>query len=835
MCSFEIADGCVQNIARGRRSLMLAALACTTMLVAPGVASAAVDDATATAEAAPEASGEILVTARRRQEAVQDVPLAISVVDAKAIEATGSFNVAKLTQLQPSLQFFSTNPRNSAANIRGLGAPFGLTNDGIEQGVGVYIDQVYNSRIAAATFDFLDVEQVEVLRGPQGTLYGKNTTAGAINITTRKPTFDFEGRAEVTVGNLGYVQAKASLSGPLVDDKLAIRIAASSSDRRGTIYNVTSKNWVNEQDNLGLRGSLLWRPSGSLDVTLTADYNRQDPECCAQIYVRTAPTQRPLNRQYAALAAAFNYAPPSTNPFDRLTDLDTALDAFQEIGGVALRAEWDVGPGRLTSVTAWRFWNWGPSNDRDFTGLPITSVSANPSKQDQYSQELRYAASGESIDYVAGLFAYHQRQHTTGAQEQGAAASRWLLNPGNVPAGSSGCATPTTPACNPAVLNGLRSENDIYLRTTSLAAFGQLSWKLTDRLTIQPGLRVNYDRKSGSYDAVVTTGTGSTTLTADQRGVLAPQSYKPRFSDWNLSGDLTVSYKIADDVLGYATYARGFKSGGINLSGLPLDAANNPILAVASVKPEKVSHYEVGLKTQMFDRRATLNLAGFWTEIRDYQATVTNNQVGVLRGYLANADKVRVRGIEADFSARPSDRFTVYASGAFTDHEYVRFVDAPCPPELSGGSALPAPSAANPNPQPAAAGTPGASPNNCNISGQWLPGISKWAFSYGAEYNIPATVLGQEGQAYLGFDGSYRSKFSSNASRSAYTDIAGYSLANFRLGFRAAGKWDLYGWVRNAFDEEYFDILATQSGSTGLIVGQPADPRTYGVTARLTF
>ena len=185
--------------------------------------------------APPLPSGDIVVTARRRTESLQNVPLAVSVVGGEQIARTGTFNVAKLTQIQPSLQFYSTNPRNSAANIRGLGAPFGLANDGIEQGVGVYIDQVYNSRIAAATFDFLDVEQIEVLRGPQGTLYGKNTTAGAISITTRKPSFDFEGRAEVTTGNLGYIQAKASVSGPLVDEKLAIRLGISSTNRRGTI------------------------------------------------------------------------------------------------------------------------------------------------------------------------------------------------------------------------------------------------------------------------------------------------------------------------------------------------------------------------------------------------------------------------------------------------------------------------------------------------------------------------------------------------------------------------------------------------------------------------
>ncbi|WOK36015.1 TonB-dependent receptor [Sphingomonas sp. C3-2] len=792
-------------------------------LAVPGIVQAAEPASETTAEESADSAavlddGGIVVTARRRTESLQDVPLAVSVVDAKAIEATGTFNVSKLTQLQPSLQFYSTNPRNSAANIRGLGAPFGLTNDGIEQGVGVYIDQVYNSRIAAATFDFLDVEQVEVLRGPQGTLYGKNTTAGAINITTRQPSFTPEARAEVTIGNLGLVQAKASISGPIVDDKLAVRLAASSGKRRGTIYNVATDRWVNEQDNLGIRGQLLWRATDNLDLTLSGDYNRQDPECCAQIYVRTGATQRSLNRQFAELAAAFNYAPPSTNAFDRLTDLDSPLDAFQEIGGVSLRAEWDIGPGTLTSVSAWRFWNWGPSNDRDFIGLPITTVSANPSKQNQYSQEIRYAVSGNRFDYVVGLFAYHQKQHTTGAQEQGPAASRWLLNP-------------TSPSANdPSVLNGLRSENDIVLKSTSLAAFGQLSWKVTDRLRIQPGLRLNYDKKQGSYVAVVTTGSGSTQLTSEQRGVLAPQSYNPEFSDWNVSGDLTVSYDVADDVMAYATYAKSFKSGGINLSGLPLDANNNPILAVGAVKPEKVDHYEVGVKTQFWDRRATFNLSGFWTEIRDYQATVTNGQLGVLRGYLANAEKVRVRGIEADFSVRPSERLSLYASGAFTDHEYVKFVDAPCPPELSGGRAA---SAANP---PSAPGTPnGFSPANCDISGQWLPGISKWAFSYGGEYNLPAKLLGQDGQVYLGFDGNYRSKFSSNPSRSAYTDINGYSLANFRLGFRTEDRWNIFGWVKNAFNEKYYEVLATQSGSTGLVVGQPGDQRTYGVTLKADF
>ncbi|RYZ63048.1 MAG: TonB-dependent receptor, partial [Proteobacteria bacterium] len=282
---------------------------------------------------------------------------------------------------------------------------------------------------------------------------------------------------------------------------------------------------------------------------------------------------------------------------------------------------------------------------------------------------------------------------------------------------------------------------------------------------------------------------------------------------------------------GYASYARSFKTGGINLNGLPLDAANSPILASATIEPETVNHYEAGLKTQFFGKTATLNVAAFWTDVDDFQTTVTNGQFAVVRGYLANADKVRVRGVETDFSIRPTDNFSAYVNAAYTDHEYVRFTDAPCPPELSGGTTVTG------SQVPGAAGVPGAlSPANCNISGQWLPGISKWAVSYGLQYAFAdGRLLGREGHAYAGFDGSYRTRYSSNPSRSAYTDISGYAVANFRVGFREEDRWDVYAWIRNAFDKDYFEFLTVPSGNTGLISGQPADPRTFGATVQVHF
>ena len=769
-------------------------------------------------------SNDIIVTARRRSESAQDIPLAVSVLDAKQIDETGAFNVDRLQQLAPTLQFYSSNPRNTAVNIRGIGVPFGLTSDGFEQGVGIYVDDVYYSRVASATFDFLDVAQIEVLRGPQGTLYGKNTTAGAINITTNQPSFDFEGRAEVSLGNYEFCQARLAISGPL-SEKVAARVAFSGTSRSGTIRNVTSGEDIQSLDNIGVRAQVLWEATDNLKITLVGDYNKQDALCCGSVFVGTAPTQRPLNRQFAALAAAQNYAPPSTNPFDRLSDLDSELNAGNVIAGASLRLVWDIGPGTFTSVTAWRTWDWKPENDRDFTGLPIVTLSQNPSKQDQYTQEFRYAYSGEAFDFVLGAFAFDQRIDTQGTEQHGPASSRWTI-------------APTNPLSNdPSVLNGLTARNTQFLESTSLALFGQLSWKVTDAFTVQPGVRVNYDKKRGFYERRVFTGTG-TELTGGetdarsraQLAVFQPQVSAPEDTDWNLTYDLTLSYQLAPDVLAYGTYAKSFKTIGINQNGLPTDASGQPIADAGSIRPEKVDHFEIGLKTQFWDRRATLNLAAYRTDIRDYQATVINGEFGVLRGFLANADKVRSQGIEADFSVRPSERFTAYTSGAYTDAKYERFVDAPCPPELSGGTTATA------GQTPSAPGTPsGISPANCDISGQRLPGVSKWSFSFGAEGNVPTAFLGKSGEVYLGYDGSYRSGFSSNLSPSAFTNIDGYHLSNFRLGFRSEDGLNLFAWVRNAFDENYFEQLFVGPGNTGLIAGLPGDPRTWGATASIAF
>ena len=821
----------------------IALLATTILSPLPAFASAAeaqADQQTSVGTGASDKSEEIVVTARHRAESSQSVPLAISVIGGDHIDNTGAFNVGRLTQLTPALQFYSSNPRNTSVNIRGFGAPLGLTNDGIDQGVGIYVDDIYYSRVASSTFDFLDVQQIEVLRGPQGTLYGKNTTAGAINITSRQPTFEPEGRAEVTVGNYGYVQAKGAVSGPL-SDKVAARFAMSVTRRGGTIHNITTGADDNNLSNLGLRGQILWKAADNLEINLTGDYNHQNTVCCATVFAGYVPTQKTLNRQFPAISAVQGYTIPAAvqDPFNRLTDVDGVLRAKQSIGGASLKAKLDLGNGTLTSISAWRFWDWDPSNDRDFTALPITTQSQNPSKQHQFTQEIRYNQHSAKLDFQVGTFFYYQKVDTNGVQVQGPAATKWLLAPST---------SPTNPY-NLDVLNGLTSTNTIHLSSTSFSVYGQASWRPLPGLTIQPGIRVNYDKKSGSYDAVVTDAAGhvltpdlavtGTAIQKAQLGVLLPESYAPRFSSWNVSYDLTLSYDITRDIHAYATYSKTFQTGGINLNGVPADAATGlPQLQFASVAPESVKHYEIGLKTQFFDRKLTFNLAAFRTDISNYQASFSSNNpnsLAALRGYIASVPKVRSQGIEVDSSVRPSERFNAYFNFAYTDAKYLDFPNAPPPFELSGGSTFSGTNCTIPTTLPN-----GVSPVSCDISGQRLPGVSKYSLSAGMEGNMPVGLFGKSGQVYAGVDANYRSDFSSNATPSPATNIPGYTLTNFRVGWRsdrdAPGvKVDVFAFVRNAFDVGYLEQLQLAPNSVGLIVGNLGEPRTFGGTVKLEF
>jgi iron complex outermembrane receptor protein len=741
---------------------------------------------------------EIVVTSRRRKEAAQDVPIPITAIGGAKVAETGAFNVNRLKELIPSVQLYSSNPRNTSLSIRGLGTTFGLTNDGIDPGVGFYVDGVYYARNAATTMDFIDVEQVEVLRGPQGTLYGKNTTAGNFNITSKRPSFTPGTQVEIGYGNYGFVQAKASLTGPL-SSKVAARLSFSGTQRDGVLKHVNTQQSVNDLNNIGVRGQLLYNISEGVKVTFIGDYTRQRPNGYAQVFAGVVPTLRPAYRQFEAIIKDLNYQPASRNPFDRLIDTDTPWRSNQELGGASATAEFALGAGTLTSTSAWRFWNWDPSNDRDFTGLQALRLSQAPSKHNQYSQEIRWAGSlHPKVTAVFGAFYFAQDLKSDPDQVEESGTAQWRFSQ------SSTSALWKTEG----LLNGYGIKTRQQMETQSAALFGQLDIAIGSKLSLMPGLRYNYDRKSINFSRTTYGGLQTTdaALLALKRLVYTDQAFEADIDNTNLSGQLTLAYRFNKSLNSFFTYSTGFKPVGLNLGGLPsLDG--KPMTELATVKPESVQHLEWGLKSRP-GKNATLNLTVYKTNIYDFQTNVQTADLAVNRGYLANAEQVGVQGVELEGTVSLNKHFSFYGNVAYTDAKYVKFTNAPVPLEETGGATFK------------------------DISGGQLPGVSKWAGSFGVEYATATKLFNEIGEFFIALDSYGRSTFSSSPSPSKYLNIAGYNLLNARLGFKASKGLSVTIWSRNLGNNDYFELLLPGAGNAGHYAAVLGDPRTFGITIR---
>jgi iron complex outermembrane receptor protein len=813
--------GALANRHRPRTSSAFAPVLLTMFLatsLCPVAAAKALTDPEATAVASVDRPDAVVVTARRREEDLQTVPAAVSVIDGDLLDQSGTINTQGLSQLVPSLYYNSANPRNTAYTIRGLGSntlSISAANDGIEPGVGFYVDQVYHGRPATAAFDFTDIDQVEVLRGPQGTLFGKNTTAGAISITSRVPTFRPEASAEMSYGDFSFLQAKGSISGPLFGDMVAGRLSAVITQRDGVIENVRTGQDLNSLNNYAVRGQLLFEPSEHLRIRLIADVSDLDSDCCTQGYLRVGQSLRSAARQFPALSANLPaslggpYTPASTNLYQRLSDIDAALGIDTQDGGLAGIADFDLGYATLTSVSGWRYWDWDVSNDRDFTGIQIQLTQRIPSRQDQYSHELRLASKGDGpFQYVAGLYFYSQKIAGRPTSIYGSAAAYWLLNPASFP----GATIPVNPALGQTLLDGYGQIGSSSFKVKSYAAFGEANYGFTDRVTATLGLRYTFEDKQGSYATQVVGGlptTPGTPLANAKLSIFRPQSYRAADDGGSLSGRANISYRITDDLFGYASYAHGFKSGGLNMSGLPLDATNNPALATAVIDDETNTTYELGLKSEWFGGHATLNLAGFWTTVQDFQANIVSNlETAAIRSYPANVPEVRVRGFEADAAAVVFDGFTVRASAAYADGENTDYPAGPCPLEVQTMTTV-----------------------ACNLTGVRLSGLSKWSGSLGFDYEAP---LG-DGALHLHSDTSTRTGYNSDAAGSRYTEINGYSVTNASIGYRFNSGIGVSLFARNLFEADYITALTIQAGNSGLILGQPSDPRLLGVNLRTSF
>jgi len=756
---------------------------------------------------------EIVVTSRRRSEVLQDVPIPITVIGGRAAENAGAFNVNRLKELVPSVQLYASNARNTTLNIRGLGSTFGLTNDGIDPGVGFYVDGVYHARPAATSTDFLDIEQIEILRGPQGTLFGKNTTAGAFNITTSKPTLTPSAKVEMSVGNYNFIQAKTSVSGALAKD-LAAKISISGTQRDGTIWNTREERKYSGQNNLGFKGQLYYTPSEKLQVLLSGDVSIQHPAGYPLVIAGVATTERSAYRQYAKIVSDLGYQQPKIDPFSREINTNTPWRHNQSIGGISLNVDYKIGNGTLTSTTAWRFWNWDPTNDRDFSELAALTKSQGTSRHDQYSQEVRYA--GNLSDKLSGVIGvYFLGQNLKGlAQTEEVGKDQWRF----VQTSNTGSQALYS---TPGLLDGFGIKTNSTIKSLSAAIFAQVDWEVLKNLHVLPGLRYTYDKKDVDYDRVTYGGLQTTdaALLALKAAVYANQQFTTKVDNNNLSGNFTVSYRPTHNLNVYGTFSTAYKPVGVNVGGLPTTSTGEADLSVAVVKPEYVQHYELGAKTKPF-KGAIVNISAFNTDIKDYQTNVQSPQLGVNRGYLANAEKVRVKGLEIDGTYQLERFLTLNAALAYLDGKYVKFTNAPLPLEETGHTEL----------------VNGVATQVAfkDASGGRLPGVSKWNISGGAELSTAGNLATKEGRYFIAGDASYRSEYSSNPTPSSVLNVKGYALFNARLGFKS-DKFSLFVWSRNIANKNYYEQLQAAAGNSGLYAGVLGDPRTYGATIRYAF
>ena len=768
------------------------AAALSAALLAGAAVAADTGTAAASGAAAPAASAdansaesdtalavaEVVVTARHQVEKAQDVPVALSAVSGANLERTGAYTIADLQQQTPSLTTYNSNPRNSSTAIRGIGVS--SASDGLDTSVGVYVDNVYLGRPGMALADLVDVDRVEVLRGPQGTLFGRNSSAGVVNISTRAPSFDSGVYAEISGGNYGYNQERLAVTGPLVDGLLAFRVTGFNTHRNGTLDNLKTGTTANSVARSGGRVQLLATPSNNFKLRWIADYSQEDDTCCvsstklvlpASLSATTARTLQTL--------AALGYVPAPGN----FTRNNAPQQMRTHQWGTSLQADWDLGFATATSITAYRQWYFNPLQDSDNTPLDVIQVNVATTHYKQFSQEFRLASGPGRFNWQAGAYYFHQHLQ-----------DHYILNQFGYDASAfyttyARLANPNAAAVT--IAPGSQYLDDVDTHTDSLAVFGQANFEITPRLIATGGIRYTHDKRGGVSDTSLSgTPNPATSL---------PFHYDVDVKNNNVSWLGTLSWKPIDGLLAYVTYSTGYKGAGLNLNSAV--SAGTPLV----LQPEKARSLEAGLKQQWFGNQLTLNLDVYRTTLSGLQANIVPSNGN--RSYLANVGDVLAKGVEADANWRVSPILTLIANGAYNDAKYSSYTNGPCPVGVTG---------------------------ICDLTGKRVYQSPRWTANAIADVHFE-TASGT--RPYLIGRYSYRSSFFGTADDGPYSRVPGYGLASFRVGaaFRQ-GKYDLSAWVENAFDKKYYLNLSTTSivgTSPFAFAGQLGTPRTYGLTLRV--
>jgi iron complex outermembrane receptor protein len=722
--------------------------------------------------------GEITVTARHRDESLQKVPIAVSVVGGLDAASKNLNDIQDISSIVPSVDF-----RTSASNkdrtifVRGVGTI--STSPGVEPSVSTVVDGVVMSRAGQSTVDLLDLDHVEVLEGPQGTLFGKNATAGVINIITRRPTDTFKGYVDAGAYGGGEYRLGVGVSGPIIPDKLEGLLSVFTSQFGGNVKNLDTGKEVNGYVHDGLRGKIVAHPFEHVKVTLSADYVRSADSTPTGVYAATnniayqtdaVTTHAPI----AASLAAAGVTPSFSNT--TISDNDSS-SVHDHNGGASMQIDWDVGDGyQLTSISAWR--DWRNVQYQDYDELSGAAAAGLPQVADtgylhffQESEELRIASpKGRLVDFVAGLFVLNAIDH-----ELYERAETSII--GGVPTNNLGA-------------NHYGSSDQNY------AVFGEADLNLTKRFRLIAGARGIQDDLSYYASRV---STSPTALTGIGVSYTAPNgSTSPTAITRNgFAGRFGAQYDITDNITTYATYSRGYMGPAFDVF-FNMAAVNTPPL-----NPETSDSYEVGLKSQLFDHRLQADVSAFITDFYNYQANFTQLVNGGLVTNLINAGSVTSRGAEVSLLAKPIPRLTLTADAAYDDAYVVSF---PCP----AGSAV-----------------------NCNINGQPLPFAPRYKAHLQAEYRWP---LAGRFDLDVESDYNWQSKTQYQLAETPQTIQSAYGIWNATIGLLDDHDgFSAHLVAKNIADQNYSPYIA--GGDLGGIVRWvPRDNHGYvGVNLRKDF
>jgi outer membrane receptor protein involved in Fe transport len=800
----------------------------------------------------PNTVDEIVVTARKFPESLQNVPIVVTTVNRRLLQDSGVSDIKDLSRLTPGLLVTSTTSEASTtARIRGIGTVG--DNPGLESSVGVQIDGVYRPRNGVGFGDLGNVERIEVLKGPQGTLFGKSTSAGVINILTVQPSFTRQLDAEFTAGNFGQVGGSLELTGPLIHDVLAgsLYIAAR---RRDGFFEVDpgrgprTETRDNDRDFYTLRGQLLGLPTNNLTLRLIADYTHRTERCCIAATTRLGPSQ-----EIVEALGGTNGDPNAA--FDRLAhanrpDVQNIVDY-----GVSLQADYRMPDlnATLTSITAARDWKSVSGFDGDFSTADLDYLpgdGSNSSRFRTFSQELRFAGTIGRLDYLVGGFFADEKLDSNISVRVGAQFTTYLsLLFSEAITGHpdptflrTGLAFPFVGGVN--YPDGSGSVDHYRQADKTYALFTNETLHLTDKLSVDLGLRYTDDEKTlDSESANIGGGAGCAAANASFgiiAGVvppstlqaLAPVNYtlclpflSPGYNafvnhqahaEHEVSGTAKLSYRFNPNFLGYLSYARGYKAGGFNLDRvqcqvgmagcLPGSAAVVTPIRDTRFPAEFVNSYEIGEKATLLDRKLLFNVTGFYQEFTDFQLNTFTGLVFVVD----SVPRIKSEGVDIDAVWLPTRNLSFQGGLTVADTRY----------DLSEAELLALQQRT---------GFLGSRGSRLSLAPLYSTSLSgTYTYDLGEDY-------------HLRFNAGW--KFSSAYNTGSDLDPGkiqkSYSLVNTRLVFAPRDdRWSVELWADNLFDTRYkqvaFDVgfQNVPSNSTGVLAAFLGDPRTFGVTLR---